>query len=79
MQISKVATQVVRVTWDSLRLFNRTEGLSWGGAVGLYLFLPCRPGDPRDALDAAEPSSSATVASSQRLRTLDISLASDVE
>lgn len=43
MQISKVATRVVRVTWDSLRLFNRTEGLSWGGAVGLYLFLSVPP------------------------------------
>lgn len=43
MDIPKQATQVVRVAWDALRLFNRTEGLSWGGAVGLYLFLSVPP------------------------------------
>lgn len=43
MQITKLATRVVQVTWDSVRLFMRTEGLSWGGAVGLYLFLSVPP------------------------------------
>ena len=43
MQLTKVPARVVQVTWDALRLFTRAQGLSWGGAVGLYLFLSVPP------------------------------------
>ena len=33
----------IQVGWDSVRLFMRAQGLSWGGAVGLYLFLSVPP------------------------------------
>jgi YihY family inner membrane protein len=33
----------ITVGWDSMRLFMRAQGLSWGGAVGLYLFLSVPP------------------------------------
>lgn len=34
---------MLQVSWDSIRLFIRAQGLSWGGAVGLYLFLSVPP------------------------------------
>jgi membrane protein len=43
MQRSGLPSRVVQVTWGALRLFTRAEGLSWGGAVGLYLFLSVPP------------------------------------
>lgn len=47
------AGRVAQVTWDSLRLFARAQGLSWGAAVGLYLFLSVPPLMVASALVAA--------------------------
>jgi membrane protein len=43
MQFTSLPSRVVQVTWGALRLFTRAQGLSWGGAVGLYLFLSVPP------------------------------------
>lgn len=43
MQLSELPGRVVRTAWDSILLFSRAQGLSWGGAVGLYLFLSVPP------------------------------------
>ena len=43
MHPSELPRRVLRTAWDSLRLFSRAQGLSWGGAVGLYLFLSVPP------------------------------------
>lgn len=43
MQLTSLPSSVIRTTWDALRLFTRAQGLSWGGAVGLYLFLSVPP------------------------------------
>lgn len=43
MNITDRGAQMTRITWDSLRLFTRAQGLSWAGAVGLYLFLSVPP------------------------------------
>ncbi len=43
MNITDRGAQMARITWDSLRLFTRAQGLSWAGAVGLYLFLSVPP------------------------------------
>lgn len=43
MHITDHAVRVGRIAWDSLRLFTRAQGLSWAGAVGLYLFLSVPP------------------------------------
>lgn len=43
MNVTDRAVQVWHVTWNSLRLFTRAQGLSWAGAVGLYLFLSVPP------------------------------------
>lgn len=43
MNLADPALRVVRLAWDSLRLFTRAQGLSWAGAVGLYLFLSVPP------------------------------------
>lgn len=43
MHPANLPSRVVQVTWGALRLFTRAEGLSWGGAVGLYLFLSVPP------------------------------------
>ena len=39
----KLVRLPIQVAWDSLRLFVRAQGLSWGAAVGLYLFLSVPP------------------------------------
>ena len=43
MHPANLVSRVAQVTWDALRLFGRAQGLSWGGAVGLYLFLSVPP------------------------------------
>jgi membrane protein len=43
MHSASLPSRVVEVTWGALRLFTRAQGLSWGGAVGLYLFLSVPP------------------------------------
>lgn len=43
MDLPRWASRVIGVTWESLRLFAHAQGLSWGGAVGLYLFLSVPP------------------------------------
>jgi len=43
MHPANLPSRVAQVTWDALRLFTRAQGLSWGGAVGLYLFLSVPP------------------------------------
>jgi membrane protein len=43
MEIKPMAGRVVHVAWNALRLFSNSQGLSWGGAVGLYLFLSVPP------------------------------------
>ncbi len=43
MHITDHAVRMGRIAWDSLRLFTRAQGLSWAGAVGLYLFLSVPP------------------------------------
>ncbi len=43
MNISDRVVGVGRIAWDSLRLFTYAQGLSWAGAVGLYLFLSVPP------------------------------------
>lgn len=43
MQLSDLPRGVVRTAWDAIRLFSRAQGLSWAGAVGLYLFLSVPP------------------------------------
>lgn len=43
MHLSDSAGRVVRTATDSIRLFTRAQGLSWAGAVGLYLFLSVPP------------------------------------
>ncbi|MCV0402600.1 MAG: YihY/virulence factor BrkB family protein [Chloroflexi bacterium] len=43
MNLTDRALEVGRIAWDSLRLFSRAQGLSWAGAVGLYLFLSVPP------------------------------------
>lgn len=43
MQLSELPRGVVRTAWDAIRLFSRAQGLSWAGAVGLYLFLSVPP------------------------------------
>ena len=43
MHITDHAVRLGRIAWDSLRLFSRAQGLSWAGAVGLYLFLSVPP------------------------------------
>ena len=43
MRLSTLPGRVIRTAWDSIRLFSRAQGLSWGGAVGLYLFLSVPP------------------------------------
>jgi uncharacterized BrkB/YihY/UPF0761 family membrane protein len=43
MHISDLPARALRTAWDSIRLFSRAQGLSWGGAVGLYLFLSVPP------------------------------------
>lgn len=43
MELPKWADRVIKVAWESLQLFSLAQGLSWGGAVGLYLFLSVPP------------------------------------
>ena len=43
MHASHLPGRVLRTAWDSILLFSRAQGLSWGGAVGLYLFLSVPP------------------------------------
>lgn len=43
MQLSELPGNVVHTAWKSLLLFSRAQGLSWAGAVGLYLFLSVPP------------------------------------
>lgn len=43
MNVRALAQRAVHVAWNALRLFGRSQGLSWGGAVGLYLFLSVPP------------------------------------
>lgn len=43
MNLTDRALEVGRIAWDSVRLFARAQGLSWAGAVGLYLFLSVPP------------------------------------
>jgi membrane protein len=43
MRVSHLPGRVLRTAWDSILLFSRAQGLSWGGAVGLYLFLSVPP------------------------------------
>jgi membrane protein len=43
MHVSDLPRRVLRTAWDSMLLFSRAQGLSWGGAVGLYLFLSVPP------------------------------------
>ena len=43
MNIKQATQRVVHVAWNALLLFSRSQGLSWGGAVGLYLFLSVPP------------------------------------
>jgi len=43
MNIKQATQRVVHVAWNALLLFSRSQGLSWGAAVGLYLFLSVPP------------------------------------
>jgi membrane protein len=43
MHVSDFPGRALRTAWGSIRLFSRAQGLSWGGAVGLYLFLSVPP------------------------------------
>lgn len=43
MHVSDLPGRVLRTAWGSIRLFSRAQGLSWGGAVGLYVFLSVPP------------------------------------
>ncbi len=39
----RLPVRALRATWASLQLFSADQGLSWGGAIGLYLFLSVPP------------------------------------
>ena len=41
--LSRQARGAARTTWETMRLFADDQGLTWAGAIGLYLFLSVPP------------------------------------
>lgn len=43
VSLRRTAAEAGRVVWNALRMFVDDQGLSWAGAIGLYLFLSVPP------------------------------------